>query len=348
MAEPTDNNEMIEIGDPSDETFVEEASPPIVIQYHERGGVPWMLIPPMLALSAVGSILIYHKLAPRRDAVPPVALAQPVELPGPKLVVNHDSNPVSRIVVTEEKRDELKPVEVVPEVPTTPPSSSLDAPAELKPPNEAIPPSAPPVAPRAPVQGLGFDPKALEADRNVEAPADPAFSPVAKDDRLEERDLPREVDPDLLPPDPREARRRQDQRKLDLARKVDEERVRFHAELKVICRKFREDSAAPIYEMRESYSLKVDPATEKQAAYLLGRNGKYAGADRRTRIELLRTLGYPEPVILDNLFVTYEKQQIGERDGPRDLEEAFYRSALFLLRNPPRLASPPARPVSNR
>ena len=346
MAEPHDEDAMIEIGDPTEEPGVEESTPPpVVIEYHERGGVPWMLIPPMLALSAVGSILLYHKLAPRRDAVPPSGSVRSGQFPEP--VVTSGSAPtaapssVEPIAPVEPKRDELKPVDPLPEAPA-PPASTAEAPAE------PIPPMPPPPAPKVSVEGLGFDPKALEADRNADARADPALAPAVRDERPEERDLPREVDPDLLPPDPRDARKRQEKRKLELARRVDEERLRFHAELKVICNKLRENSWSAILEMRQNYDLKIDPAAEKQAVYLLGKSGKFAGADRRTRIDLLRALGYPEPVILDNLFVTYEKRQIGERDGPKDLEDAYYRTALFLLRNLPRPSNPPARPVSDR
>src|ERR1700754_5030558 len=60
---------MIEIGDPSVETTAVEPPPRVVIEYRERG-VPWMLIPPMIVLSAVAAVMVYHKLAPPPIRVP--------------------------------------------------------------------------------------------------------------------------------------------------------------------------------------------------------------------------------------------------------------------------------------
>ena len=94
----------------------------------------------------------------------------------------------------------------------------------------------------------------------------------------------------------------------------------FHADLKAICRKFRENSEEAIMEMQKEYNLKLDPEAQKKATDLLGTTGKFAGADRRTRIELLRSLGFPEPVILEDQYKTYERHQIGVRMGRVTLE----------------------------
>jgi hypothetical protein len=284
--------------------------------------------------------MLYKKVVPRPDLSDPPAMVASASIPesaAVKPAPAPEPQPIG-VAPTEAKAPEPARSEIPPPVSPDPMETPVPA---IEPVAEA--PKAVDPPPRR-IEGLGFDPKALEADRNITAPADPALSPAARDDR----DLPREVDPDLLPPDPREARRRQEQRKIALARKVDEERVRFHTELRSICRKFREDSGPMIREMRQNYDLKIDPMAEKQAIFLLGPRGRFVGADRRTRIELLRSLGYPEPVILDNLYAIYEKQQIGARDGPSSESEAYYFSSLFLLRNPPRQAVPPARPVSVR
>ena len=52
MAEEPVDDEMIEIGDPTEEPSAAEPPPQVVIEYRERG-VPWMLIPPMIVVSAV-------------------------------------------------------------------------------------------------------------------------------------------------------------------------------------------------------------------------------------------------------------------------------------------------------
>ncbi len=323
------DGEMIEIGDPTEEPSDGAAPPPpIVIQYNERGGgVPWMLIPPLLLVSAVGAVLVYHRFAPPKVVVRPAEVVQSTEVAAPK------------------------PVE--PQAPAPAPKASSEAPV---PPSVVEPPPAVVVEPRPPqlpepppapfprVQGLGFDPKAMEEERKAEAPADAAIAPAAKDDPPTLREeLPREVDPDLLPPDPREARLRQAQRRAEALRKVEDERTRFHVEVRALCKKFGEDAGPEIRDLSKNFDSRVEPLAEKRAVQLLGKSGPFVGADRRTRIELLRSLGYPEPVILGDLFDHYEKRLIGERDGPQSPGEAFYRSALVLLRHPPQAAS---RPVS--
>jgi hypothetical protein len=365
MPEGPVDDQLIEISDPTEDTPEVEAAPQVVIQYHERGGVPWMLIPPLLVLSAVGAIVLYAKFAPRsrwQQQAPP-ALVKAADLPKPIIdapippnmpapippepVAAAAPGPVAAapgriaasglVVAPEPKAEDSLPAILPP-----PPVEPVAEPAEVAEPAKVAVP-----APFPRVAGVGFDPKALDADRAAEPRADPALAPAVGEDKPVERDQPREVDPDLLPPDPREARLRQQKRRLEILQRVEDERSRFHDQLKVICRNFREDSGPEILEMRKQFDLKIDPRAEKDAAELLGKSGKYVGADRRTRIALLRSLGYPEPVILDNLFFIYEKHHIGERDGPMDASEAYYLSALSLLRNPPRSKTPTSRAVSD-
>jgi len=340
---------MIEIGDPTEEPKANEPAPQVVIQYHERGGVPWMLVPPLLVISAVLAVLLYIRFAPKQ--VQPHSIAKAADAAEPLGGEPEPPVPPATIAPTPiananpEPKVEQAPPSVAPLSNPVEPVVPASVPAPVEPTPEPV--KSAEIAPFSRVQGLGFDPKALEAERKLEAPDDPALAPVVRQDRPDDRDLPREIDPDLLPPDPRQAKVRQQQRKLEMLKRVEDERFRFHADLKAICGKFREDSAPEILEMRKQYDLKIDPKAEKVAAELLGKNGKHAGADRRTRIELLRSLGYPEPVILDNIFVAYEKLwKINERDGPRDHVEAYYHAALFLLRNPPAPARPMSRAVS--
>jgi hypothetical protein len=333
MAEPWGDGEMIEIGDPTEEpTPAEvEAQPRVVIQYHERGGVPWMLIPPLLVASAVAAVLLFHKFAPRPRPIP-IASASPVEAPRQPLAA-----PVTQAPV-----EAPTPTPVVEKAPIVEAPIVSETPAPVAPPLpvEPIPPAEPKI------EGRGFDPKALEAERRVEAPPDPAIAAAAVAGPRDERDLPREVDPDLLPPDPKLARARQQQRRLEALKKVDEDRVKFHAELREICRKFGEVGAPKIHDLQKKYGTQVEPWAEKRAAELLGKNGKFVGADRRTRIELLRALGYPESVILGDLFDRFGMKQVNEREGPRTEGEALYRTALYLLRNPPASDANPSRTIS--
>jgi hypothetical protein len=356
MADERLDEGMIEIGDPTEEPKASEPAPQVVIQYHERGGVPWMLIPPLLVISAVLSVLLYHKFAPKQvqphsiakaiDAAEPIG-SEPVPPVPPASI---PSDPIA-IANPEPKHEEPLPQLPLPSNPVEP-TVSVPVPAPVEPAAEPVKTAESAPFPR--VQGLGFDPKALAAERKVEAPADLALAPVAREERPDDRDLPREIDPDLLPPDPRQAKIRQQQRRLDALKKIDDERVLFHADLKKICTgAFRKSTAEKagtaekIEVLKQQYETRVDPSALKKAAQLLGKNGRFEGTDRRKRIELLRSLGFPELAILGDIFDTYGVKSINERDGPRSPDEALYYSALILIRNPPTRDALPSRAVSS-
>ena len=341
MAEERVDDGMIEIGDPTEDSPVPESPPRVVIEYRERG-VPWMLIPPLLVISAVGAVLLYLKVAPHAKAPHPTPLVRAIDPPAPLEVPS--ALPASPIDPVKEPAP-VPPVDKPAEVASPPPVEAVVPPVDSAPP----PPEPAKVADPAPfprVQGLGFDPKALEAGVKAEAPADPSLAPAAKEDRPEERDLPREVDPELLPPDPRLARIRQKKRVDESIKKAEADRLRFHSELAAICKKFREDAGPEILELYKRFDTSVEPTSKKRAALLLGASGPMAGADRATRIDLLRSLGYPEPVILDDLYNSYEVRKLNERGGPSTKSEALYMSALFLIRHPPAKPNPASRAVS--
>jgi hypothetical protein len=71
-------------------------------------------------------------------------------------------------------------------------------------------------------------------------------------------------------------------------------------------------------------------------------NGPAAGVDRPVRINLLRSLGYSEPAILDDILRNQGRFEDGTaRGGARSKLELMHRSALLLLSYPPtRVASP--------
>ena len=124
------------------------------------------------------------------------------------------------------------------------------------------------------------------------------------------------------------------------------DRGRFLADLKEVCRKYRDRSGPEILKLHKRYESAVEPSVKQKAVYLLGPTGPYVGVDRSERIKLLRSLGYPEPAILGTLY-DLDKTSIGERDGPRDEAEALYFSALSLLRYPPAGVASNTRPVSS-
>ncbi len=341
---------MIEIGDPTEEPSAPEPPPRVVIEYRERG-VPWMLIPPLLVISAVGAVLAYHKFAP----------------PAPRFMTRASESAV--VPSPPDDNDEpAHPIKPEPSVvkPTLPPNP----PEPAAPPIIPSPPSVvelPPIEPvKEPdptpfprVNGLGFDPKTLEPGAKTEAPGDRAIAPAAQGGRPDELgrgidraapsdlvDQPREVDPELLPPDPKLARERRAKWIAQQREEAEADRGRFLAELREVCRRSRDRSGREILKLIKQHDTAVEPAIQQKAAFLLGKTGPYAGIDRVDRIKLLRSLGYPEPAILGDLF-DIDKTSIGERDGPRDEFQALYFSARFLLRNPPPGIASTTRPVSS-
>ncbi len=157
---------------------------------------------------------------------------------------------------------------------------------------------------------------------------------------------PSEVDPDLLPPDPRLARARKAERIAAARQAVEAERAEFHAELRRICLRSGVRSGPAIDDLCERYPAAPDPAMMEQVGKLLGTTGRFVGASRSTRIGLLRSRGFSEAAILRDLIehdgehLLTDKGNGISRNGPRNQGEVAYHSALYLL------GHPPTRPVA--
>ncbi len=343
-------DEMIEIGDPNDEMPAPGPPPRVVIQYRDRG-IPWMLVPPLLILSAAFAVVgvrAYqkraHELAATRPPDPPAPVRAADPIPAPALV----PAPAADLAVP----------------PAPAPVLAVEAPTEPAPALEA--PAAPPARPIAKVEGIGFDPDALKADARPDAPGDPAIAPAAGDPRRagpvaeagpppgpDPRDQPAEVDPNLLPPDPKLGRQLRLQRIAESRRQAEADRSEYHSALATICKRYREKSTPLIKALGQHYGSDVDPAIVEKAGKVLASSG--AGVARPVRINLLRSFGFPEPLILGDIF-DGEMRHLGEgnkmskaiRGGPRSEDEVLYRSAMILLGHPPTKAATasPARPAS--
>jgi len=364
MSDARPEDGMIEIGDPTAEPGGFEPPPKVVIEYRERG-VPWMLIPPLLVLSAVLAAVATSALKPEPGRGPlPIALAPSDAAPAPAVAPAPASAPVPMPVV--------EPPAPAPVIAPAPLPTVASAPAAPEPVPAPAPPSDPPGPdPRAfpRVQGLGFDAAALAADARPEPPADPAADEAAQGGRPDEpaaadRTIPAiapdggdqraEVDPDVLPPDPRQARQARLRRIAEDKRRAEADRAQFHADLAAICRRSGARSAPLIDELCVRYGTDVDPSVKQDAVKMLGKTGVAAGAARPVRINLLRSLGFPESLILNDLFeIDSRWASKVDRNGPKSREEMVYRSALLLLAYPPRTAATPTpvpattRPVSS-
>jgi hypothetical protein len=213
-------------------------------------------------------------------------------------------------------------------------------------------------APFPRVQGLGFDPSALSDPdprdlSDPEPPIDQAVAPAAGPPAGDAapaidpggRAQPEEVDPGVLPVDPREARARRARRLAEARMKTEADRGQFHAELRAICRRSAEKAGPQIEALCARYGTEVDPKLKEDAARLL--SGPAAGVDRPVRINLLRALGYPESLILMDIAKILGTHQDGTaRGGARSSDDITYQSALLLLSYPPTRVASPSRPVS--
>jgi len=344
-------DQMIEIGDPTEEpTGIEPVAPPrVVIEYRDRG-VPWMLIPPLLVLAAVVAVVAAAALRPEPERVAarvpvpaPTVPTQAAPIPTPTPVV-----PTPALAPASTPEPAPPPVAVVAVAPPVEPSV---APV-------AEPDPDPPQSPR--VQDLGFDPDAFKPDPKVEAPVDPALAlagqgpardgPAAGPGAVDADKQPVEVDPEVLPPDPKRAIQLRLRRIVEAKRQADVDRVQFHAELAAICRRQGDRAAPAIQELCLKYGNEVEPAIKQQAAKMLGQKGIAAGVSRPVRINLLRKQGFPEPAVLLDIFeqdmrlLTTDGKTLSKavRGGPRSMDEVFCLAAQMLLNNPPWRAATPA------
>ncbi len=368
MSEPRPDDAMLEIGDIDEEPTPSpspEPPPKVVIEYRDRG-IPWMLVPPMLALSAViAAVVVYNVVAKRdarRPAVSTVDLEPQVHLPdGPKpeepppptpAVTNSAS--VENPPTPTKDPEPAKRVEVPPSLIAAPaaPGSTLDKVAATAP----EPPSNPPGRDPAPV---GFDPALIATQP---PPLDPASAapPVDRDlaaaGRMGRPDdpasglnppaQPDQVDPDLLPPDPRKARFDRRRRAIEARRRAEADRFQFHAELAAITKKYGRKAAPAIHKLAQDYEQEIPAASLEQAHKALGDKGMYAGANTSERINLLRKLGFPETAVLGDIFDLEGRYESKGARNARTKDEIYVQSALILLNHPPNRLSTSARPVS--
>jgi hypothetical protein len=365
MPEENANDGMIEIGDPFEESAAVEPPPRVVIEYRERG-VPWMVLPPILVICAVVAVTAYRKFAPvlvlespRTQAVATVPRQPETLNPLPAVATPASSTPTQPQAPVEVAGWPVEksaiPDPSTPILPVEPPKPVVELPVVAEPTPVAEKPAEPANSPS--VTGVGFDAKALEAEKKAELPpTDPAIAPAARQDApqeparpviTDEKNLPVEMDPELLPPDPRMARVRDQQRAEEAVKQSELDRIRFHNDLREICRISRDDYIKEVIAVSNRYGMQASPKSKKAAAALLGKNGRFVGADRLLRIDVLRAVEFPEPLILEDIFDNYEKGRIGERNGPRNANEAMYRSILFLLRYAPGQPASPVR-AANR
>ena len=346
---------MLEIGDIDEPGLAPEPPPVVVIEYRDRG-VPWMLIPPLLVAAVVVAavvVLTLNKRYQERRPLPTpalVAVADPsteptppaTSIPGPGLTPGMVPDPV----VVENPPPLPNPI--VPDAaaasPVTAGSGSPETPIVAADPPTTTEPVAPPGL-RA--DAIGFDPGAFAVPLAPAAPLDRNVA-VAQAGRGEDPaaaapapDQPEQIDPDLLPPDPRQAQFDRKQREIRSRRKLEEDRSRFHADLAALTKKLGRRAAPAIEQLCQDYGQDIPPAAMEKAKKSLGPNGLHAGANTSERIGLLRAAGFPESAILGDIVDIegrHEDKTSRSYSGKGDL---LVRSAMVLLNHPPN------RPATN-
>ena len=351
---------MVEIGDIEDEATPAPAVPPrVIIEYRDRG-VPWMLLPPLLAVAAVVAVVIALTLNAKWNARRPVVVVNPVPVVDtppepiaaapPDQVLPPSSVPDPKVV------EQAPPVPGGDEAPRPRPTAPVVVTVAVGEPvtagatdpagATAPPPEAPPKVP------LGFDPALLTAQPvNAEDGRDPAVAQAGQPEVAAPAppapEQPELVDPGLMPPDPRLARIDRQRRSVDARRKLEQERAQFHADLSLTIRRLGNRSAPAIHALCQEYEQDIPPSALEQAKKALGKTGMYAGANTSERIALLRKIGFPETKILGDIYDIQTRHESPDGRHTPTQDEMYVQSAMLLLKHPPNRSATSTRAVSN-
>lgn len=353
------------------ETAAETETAPVVVVDRRRGGLPWALVPVLMALCVAAGVVASRPDRPVR----PWLVAQRVDGP-----------------VVQAPRDDSAPREPTAGTPKPPAETAKEPVVETPVPAEVAPAPAEVTEPPAPQKrtvlrptGIGFDPdegkkaetakvapkaetpKAdvpkAEAPKAVQKPAAPAapkpepkfaavpepvqatepVEPVKTEeveaDILREADLKRrerqameEAKPDLLRPDPAVIKARQEADEAEARAAAVADRGTFHAELARILKDNQVDTSSEIQALCARSPRAVSESAKKKVSKFLA--GPGAGVRRATRIKVLRSGGFPEATILSDI-AEQEMKHIGSRSGPARLDEVWVLAARILLSYPP-------------
>ena len=328
---------------------------PTVVIERAESGLLRALFPPVLILAAAGVILAFrvrepdwegigpHTSTPATGAIrsAPPGQSSPVAAPGP-------------VVARVKEAD-------VPARPEPPPADPpAGGPAEVASKSEPIPEA---VVPAPPTALAPIEPPPLAAELAPFADPAPPEEPVAKEDAL--RDIHREARQKAADREEAEdlkvraaARERAESRRRQAAQVrrsehfVDEDRPAFRDELRRLVRMGGPRAGVAIHDLCEQHKLTMPPATEK--AFKQARLTVGAKLGRRTRVELYRKLGVPEPLILYEL-ANDERVNVGRSKALQGRMDVLVLGARHLLEIPlpepgpvADAGMPPGDPPANR
>ncbi len=365
--DPPDLDELVSR---DDEIAAGSESSPVVVVDHRRSGLPWALVPVLMALCIAAGVIASRPGRP----VQPWLVAQRIEGPIVKAPRDDsapreplpDAEPEAKVETptTEPAPDAFPEVPPPPIEPPAPQKRTVLRPAgigfdpdEGKKPPEAPGPKTPkpespkPTAPPAPAlkpaeaapkpEAAAFAP--LPPPIQATEPVEEAPQPVKTEDvqadilreaeakRLERKQL-EAAKPELLQPDPAVIRAQQQADEAQAKAEARADRGQFHQELAKILREAGSDSASAIQALCATSPRTVPESAKKRVAKFL--MGPGAGIRRPTRIKLLRSNGYSEALILSDI-AEQEMKQMGSRSGPTRLEDVWVLAARILMSYPP-------------
>jgi hypothetical protein len=322
-----------------------ESGPPaprVVIEY--RRGPSARLWPPLLILVAALIIVSHQRQRPIRPIPTPVEPAAPKPPPEP-LVVKVITAPAEprRVEGDPAPEDRASSNAPMSERPGVAAGDGPGAPAAAP----AAPPATPEGAPEAEraqlaaiaKPAIGFVPpdergpsETLEA---IEPQPVPSREEVMEDarreaDRIEaERQRLEEIKPQL-----------QTWGLIEAYRKAQRQRAEFHDDLRQLLTVRGEAAGRDILSLCENYGRTTRPEIERAVNRAL--RTSHARLGRRSKVEMMRDFGWPEPRILDYLVDELD-WMVNSRNGPRDANALRVRAARLLLTMP---VKPPSRPSS--
>jgi hypothetical protein len=343
-------------------------SPVIVIEYRHRG-LAARLMPPALILLAAVAVSSYQRKTPvRRLSTPPRLVVEPSAHATPKIRVRAGK----RVELAEEAAKKQEPstaadssgpvekaaVPVAIAMVVEPEPARARSPFDLEP-SEGLRPLDSPADPRSEVPPRPVD--VAPAEKQFSPPPAPAAGELEAAGEPPRRDDPEVTKDEILMDIQREADQknahRQDledlkprARALVIAEeiaKVQSDRIAFRNELKLLMKSLGPNAGPEIDRLCEQYGREM--LAEVRAAYFRALRIAPTRMKSHERVELLRTLGIPEPVILDYLCNGLHKT-MNTRGGPRDENEVRVLGARALINLQVKAAAKPApaaaRPVA--
>jgi hypothetical protein len=131
---------------------------------------------------------------------------------------------------------------------------------------------------------------------------------------------------------------------VEIRRLAESKRAAFHAELRKLVVELGDRAGPQINNLCEKYGRVTMPEVYDAVQTRLRRSSKRLG--RREKVEMMRRLGLPEPIILDAL-TRDASRSLKTRGGPRNMDEVRALAGRLLLAIPPApRASTARKPIS--